>query len=77
MERVTFMDSSGIAALIAASGIADGHPSFVQIQEPSDQVRRVPTLTGLATTFLSEPECALTREVGTPCLSTGDRELLW
>ena len=55
MERVTFMDSSAIGALVAASGIADGLPSSVQIHRPSDQVRRVLTLTGLATTFLAEP----------------------
>lgn len=76
MERVTFMDSSGIAALIAASGMANGHPGSIQIQRPSDQVRRVLTLTGLATTLLSDPKFALTREVALPCLSAGDRELL-
>lgn len=59
MERVTFMDSSAIAALIAASGLADRRPTSVQIQNPSDQVRRVLTVTGLDTAFLSEPSAAL------------------
>ena len=54
MEHVTFMDSSGLSALIAASGVADGLFSSVQIMRPSDQVRRVLSLTGLDKVLLTE-----------------------
>ena len=55
MNQVTFMDSSGISALIAASGICTGVPRSVRIDRPSDQVRRVLSLTGLDTILLLEP----------------------
>lgn len=55
MALVTFMDSSGIAALIAASGVANGFPSSVQIREPSDQVRRILSLAGVDEVFMREP----------------------
>jgi anti-sigma B factor antagonist len=55
MELVTFMDSSGIAALIHASRVADGLPNPVQIYRPSDQVRRVLLITGLDEVFAPQP----------------------
>jgi anti-anti-sigma factor len=44
---LTFMDSSGIAALLSAVGSVDS----VQVRNPSDIVRRVIELSGLAPTF--------------------------
>ena len=41
MALVTFMDSSGINALVKASGVACGAPSPVQIHRPSERVRHV------------------------------------
>jgi anti-sigma B factor antagonist len=54
MERVTFIDSSGIGALLAAAGTGRGHPRSVQIHSASDQVRRVLSITGLEKLFLLE-----------------------
>jgi anti-sigma B factor antagonist len=52
MERVTFIDSSGIRALLTAAGTVQGHPRSVQIHSASDQVRRVLAITGLEKLFL-------------------------
>ena len=54
MELVTFMDSSGISALIDASGIANGVPNSVHITRPSGHVLRVLTLVGLDRVFLAD-----------------------
>jgi anti-anti-sigma factor len=55
MALVTFMDSSGISALIEASGVASGAPSPVQIRSPSDRVRQVLSITGLDKVFAVKP----------------------
>ena len=55
MALVTFIDSSGITALLSASGVANGVPSKVQIQRPSNEVRRVLSIAGLDKVFRLEP----------------------
>jgi anti-anti-sigma factor len=52
MDAVTFIDSSGISALVAASVVADDLSSSVQICRPSAQVLRVLARTALDTMFL-------------------------
>ncbi|HEU5007327.1 MAG TPA: STAS domain-containing protein [Jatrophihabitantaceae bacterium] len=47
LAGLTFMDSSGIAALLSAIGAVD----TVQVRNPSGIVRRVIELSGLAQTF--------------------------
>lgn len=55
MGLVTFMDSSGISALVDACGVTRALPNAVQIHRPSDQVRRLLSLTGLDDIFVVEP----------------------
>ena len=55
MSLVTFMDSSGINALVRASGVDCGAPSPIQIQRPSDRVRHVLSMTGLDKVFPIKP----------------------
>ena len=55
MHLVTYMDSSGISALIAVSEAAHELRSSVHVTRASDQVRRVLSLTGLDNHFLAEP----------------------
>lgn len=50
MSAVTFMDSSGIAALIASRSTAT-----VVLRSPSDAVLRLLATTGLSDTFTLEP----------------------
>jgi anti-sigma B factor antagonist len=50
MSAVTFMDSSGIAALIATRSLAD-----VTLRKPSPAVARLIETTGLTDTFVVEP----------------------
>lgn len=50
LSGVTFMDSSGIAALIATRSAAP-----VVLRSPSDTVARLLAVTGLADTFTTEP----------------------
>ncbi len=52
MSLVTFMDSSGISALLRASRVDDVLPGKVNIQSPSDEVRRVLSIAGLDELFL-------------------------
>lgn len=47
MAEVTFIDSSGIAALIAARSVA-----VIELRQPSAAVARLLTLTGLDGTFV-------------------------
>jgi anti-sigma B factor antagonist len=56
MAEVTFMDSSGISTLVETAGVSRGLSSRVQIQRPSNQVRRILSLTGLADVFQLEPD---------------------
>jgi anti-sigma B factor antagonist len=50
MAGVTFMDSSGIAALIATRSVAP-----VVVRSPSDAIVRLLATTGLTDTFTIEP----------------------
>jgi anti-sigma B factor antagonist len=50
MSEVTFMDSSGIGAVITAQAIAP-----VVLRKPSDIVQRLFTTTGLTNNFTVEP----------------------
>ncbi len=50
LSGVTFMDSTGLAALIAARNAAGAHYSVIA-QNPQPQVRRVFEVTGLNTVF--------------------------
>lgn len=52
MHQVTFMDSTGISALIDCSKLAQSRRSSVQIQRPSNRVRRLLSLTKLDEVFL-------------------------
>lgn len=52
MSLVTFMDSSGISALLLAFGVVGELPNKVHIQSPSDEVRRVLSIAGLDELFL-------------------------
>ena len=51
MALVTFIDSSGLSALIAGAGVANGLANTVRIQQPSDKVRHLLELTGLDKVF--------------------------
>lgn len=55
MARVTFMDSSGVSALLVVSGVGNGRPSSVHVQRPSEAVQRTLSIAGLDETFLLEP----------------------
>lgn len=48
---VTFMDSTGIGALVAAHGAARGTGARVQLRNPSEFVHRQLRVTGLAELF--------------------------
>lgn len=54
MQQVTFMDSTGLAAVIAASGFTDGIFSSVKITRPSRQVRRLLEIAGLDEILLGD-----------------------
>lgn len=58
MSLVTFIDSSGVSALIALCGVANGLSSSVRIARPSAQVRRVVSLTGLDDMLLDRADPA-------------------
>lgn len=55
MTRVTFMDSSGVSALIVSSQVAGELAGSVRIQESSAEVRRVLSIAGLDAMFLRDP----------------------
>jgi anti-sigma B factor antagonist len=58
LADVSFMDSTGIGALIELAHEADDHRKSFAIEEPSQRVLRILTLTGLqdAWTVLAAPE---------------------
>lgn len=58
LSDVQFMDSTGIGALIDLSQEADDHGKSFAIEQPSQRVLRILTLTGLqdAWTILATPE---------------------
>lgn len=55
LSGISFIDSSGVAALVAARGRADTAGIELVLVEPSAQTRKVLELTGLWTHFKIQP----------------------
>ncbi len=56
LSEVTFMDSSGIGALLRVRQELEGRAVAVTVRRPVDRVRRVIDLLGLADVLLDEAE---------------------
>jgi anti-anti-sigma factor len=46
-DEVTFMDASGVGALVAAHNLAEGAGETFTVRRPNEMVARVPEITGL------------------------------
>lgn len=55
LSAVSFIDSSGVAALVAARGRADSAGIELVLVDPSPQTRTVLEVTGLWTHFTTQP----------------------
>jgi anti-sigma B factor antagonist len=64
MAAVTFIDSSGIGAMIAARTACLARDRDLRLVRPSLQVQRMLTLTGLDDVFETIQPCATEPEIG-------------
>lgn len=55
LAGVTFMDSSGLGALITLDNDAETRQTAFAVRNPSARVERLLTLTGLADRYLRQP----------------------
>jgi anti-sigma B factor antagonist len=51
MARLTFIDSTGLGALVGLRNLAMASNKTVQLAQPSERVKRVLDISGLATVF--------------------------
>jgi anti-sigma B factor antagonist len=69
---VTFIDSSGIAALVGAQNKLQGQQRYLRVQAPRPQALRVFEVTGLSGFVHSDDECSATGEADRAALFSDD-----